>query len=79
MIYIYMSGHAFWKCIWVLNQSNCAKREHATCERWKNFPGPLNTSAQIQQIFSEIQSQLPSVNFDNDDQNDDADGDNEDV
>jgi hypothetical protein len=39
----------------------------------------LNTSAQIQQIFSEIQSQLPSVNFDNDDQNDDADGDNEDV
>jgi hypothetical protein len=41
---------------------------------------PLNTSAQIQQIFSEIQSQLPSVNFDNDDQNDDDDdGDNEDV
>ncbi len=37
---------------------------------------PWNTSAQIQQIFSEIQSQLPSVNFDNDDQNDD---DNEEV
>jgi hypothetical protein len=35
---------------------------------------PLNTSAQIQQIFSEVQSQLPSVNFDNDDdQNDDND------
>lgn len=32
---------------------------------------PVNTSSQIQQIFSEIQSQLPSVNFDNDDQNDD--------
>jgi hypothetical protein len=41
---------------------------------------PLNTSAQIQQIFSEIQSQLPSVNFDNDDQNDDDDNDdNEEV
>lgn len=34
---------------------------------------PLNTSAQIQQIFSEIQSQLPSVNFDNDDQNENND------
>ncbi|CAF0836744.1 unnamed protein product [Rotaria sordida] len=32
---------------------------------------PMNTSARIQQIFSEVQSQLPSVNFDNDDQNDD--------
>jgi hypothetical protein len=38
---------------------------------------PLNTSAQIQQIFSEIQSQLPSVNFDNDDQNDDNDNNEE--
>ena len=36
---------------------------------------PVNTSSQIQQIFSEIQSQLPSVNFDNDDHNDDADDD----
>ncbi|CAF2743451.1 unnamed protein product [Rotaria sp. Silwood2] len=34
---------------------------------------PMNTSARIQQIFSEVQSQLPSVNFDNDDQNDDDD------
>jgi hypothetical protein len=34
---------------------------------------PSNTSAQIQQIFSEVQSQLPSVNFDIDDQNDDDD------
>ncbi|CAF1193302.1 unnamed protein product [Rotaria magnacalcarata] len=33
--------------------------------------GLPNTSVRIQQIFSEIQSQLPSVNFDNDDQNDD--------
>ncbi len=40
---------------------------------------PLNTSAQIQQIFSEIQSQLPTVNFDNDDQNDDDNDDNEEV
>lgn len=39
---------------------------------------PLDTTAQIQQIFSEIQSQLPSVNFDNDDQNID-DNDNEEV
>ena len=31
---------------------------------------PLNTTAQIQQIFSEVQSQLPTVNFDSDDQND---------
>ncbi len=38
---------------------------------------PLNTSAQIQQIFSEVQSQLPSVNFDSDDQNDDNNDDNE--
>ena len=28
---------------------------------------PVNTSAQIQQIFSEVQSQLPSVNFDDND------------
>lgn len=28
---------------------------------------PLNTSGQIQQIFTELQLQLPSVNFDNDD------------
>ena len=27
----------------------------------------LNTSAQIQQIFAEVQSQLPTVNFDTDD------------
>jgi hypothetical protein len=39
----------------------------------KSSTRPLDTSAQIQQIFSEIQSQLPSVNFDNDDQNDDSD------
>lgn len=39
---------------------------------------PVNTSAQIQQIFSEIQSQLPSVNFDNDDHNDDHQNDDED-
>jgi hypothetical protein len=32
---------------------------------------PLNTTAQIQQIFSEVQLQLPTVNFDDDDQNDD--------
>jgi hypothetical protein len=31
----------------------------------------LNTSAQIQQIFTEVQLQLPSVNFDNDDDDDD--------
>ncbi|CAF1028490.1 unnamed protein product [Adineta steineri] len=31
---------------------------------------PLNTSAQIQQIFTEVQLQLPSVNFDNDDDDD---------
>jgi len=41
---------------------------------------PINTSAQIQQIFSEIQLQLPSVNFDNDDQNNNNnDDDNEEV
>ena len=34
-----------------------------------------NTSAQIQQIFSELQSQLPSVNFDDDEQTDDGDTD----
>ena len=39
---------------------------------------PVNTSAQIQQIFSEIQSQLPSVNFDNDDHNDDNPNDDDD-
>lgn len=32
-----------------------------------------NTSAQIQQIFAEVQSQLPSVNFDTDDLNDEGD------
>lgn len=42
----------------------------------KSATSPMNTSAQIQQIFSEIQSQLPSVNFDNDDHND-HDDDNE--
>ena len=31
---------------------------------------PLNTSAQIQQIFAEVQAQLPSVDFDTDDSND---------
>lgn len=40
---------------------------------------PVNTSAQIQQIFSEIQLQLPSVNFDNDDQNNNNNDDNEEV
>lgn len=38
-----------------------------------------DTSTRIQQIFTEIQSQLPSVNFDNDDQNDDDNNDNEEV
>ncbi|CAF0798359.1 unnamed protein product [Rotaria sp. Silwood1] len=40
---------------------------------------PTNTSARIQQIFSEVQSQLPSVNFDNDDQNDENNDDNEEI
>lgn len=39
---------------------------------------PVNTSSQIQQIFSEIQSQLPSVNFDNDDDHNDDDNDDTD-
>ncbi|CAF0768313.1 unnamed protein product [Adineta ricciae] len=40
----------------------------------KPLAGPANTSAQIQRIFSEVQSQLPSVNFDD---NDDDENDND--
>ena len=36
----------------------------------KPLASPANTSAQIQRIFSEVQSQLPSVNFDDDDDDD---------
>jgi hypothetical protein len=32
----------------------------------------VNTSAQIQQIFADVQLQLPSVNFDTDDVNDES-------
>jgi hypothetical protein len=46
----------------------------------KSSTRPLNTSAQIQQIFTEVQLQLPSVNFDNDDDDDDPNAyDNEEV
>lgn len=38
-----------------------------------------NTSAQIQQIFSELQSQLPSVNFDDEDDEQTDDGDADEV
>lgn len=37
---------------------------------------PVNTTEQIQQIFAEVQAQLPSVDFDTDDSNE-AHDDNE--
>ena len=43
----------------------------------KSSTRPVNTSAQIQQIFTEVQLQLPSVNFDNDDDDDPNDHDND--
>ncbi|UJR26001.1 hypothetical protein I4U23_007347 [Adineta vaga] len=61
------------KCISVLNQTYCVEDKMPPVKDEEPAAGPLNTSSQIQQIFSEVQLQLPSVNFDDDDNDTTAD------